>query len=391
MMRNTTINNYSHLRIEIKSQDFCETENNNTHAILYLHHTIYFEIKLIIVRPAGAFALKQNRLPILMKDICETLSQHNFISYSKILSNNNNNDNHYFENDGRNLASSSSSDNDDNLPNPSIFFTWYCEKAREIEKNTGSVELSLSLLDYALNNVSNSRLAKRFIMATRASLVKYNKYIVDLTAKLELESVSDSEKLSILNTLRSIDLKEYEKSCKKVKAPPNVPTILPSPDTASTSTSADSIEDKSTDWSFELNVLDLILQSKFNEAFDTVQSSIFFPTILLDACNDETTRIRWLSEYCSVLVLEFREYINKSQSDFSHLSLISSDLFEDDDPWSKIVLDTVYNINSTNTEQMVYLINSKAKSALSLLKSIKPSSHNDKKMNRSSSESEIFF
>lgn len=290
-----------------------------------------------------------HRGTLAMTDICKILSQFNPISLSS--------------NSLTNEAITSG-----NLPNPALFFTWYCEKAREIEKHTGSVELSLQLLDLALENIkSNSRIAKRFILATKNSLIKYQIHINSLASKLDQENVPLEEKASILQTLRRIDLREFEKSA---RAPAvtiknddkNIPGFYSE---NSVSLEQISCDFSSSDWSIETEIIDLIIENHFNQAFSQAQQSLFFPTALLEKYSSDP--LEWLEQYCKALINECEIYLNNLKDD--SIQLISAELCKDH--WSFAINDHLKA--SATEEQTMCLILEKSKLALSTLKlSYKP-------------------
>ena len=284
-----------------------------------------------------------------MTDICNILSQFNPISLSS--------------NSLTNEAITSG-----NLPDPALFFTWYCEKAREIEKHTGSVELSLQLLDLALENIkSNSRIAKRFILATKNSLIKYQIHINSLASKLNQENVPLEEKASILQTLRRIDLREFEKSARAAAViikneDKNIPET-----NSEDSVSFEQISDdfSPTDWSIETEIIDLIIENRYNEAFSQAQQSLFFPTALLEKYSSDP--LEWLEQYCKALLNECEVYLNNLKDD--SIQLISAELCKDH--WSFAINDHL-KVSATK-EQTICRILEKSKIALSTLKlSYKP-------------------
>lgn len=219
------------------------------------------------------------------------------------------------------------------LPDPSLFFTWYCERAREIEKYTGSVEFSLKLLELALENLpSNSKIAKRFILATRHSLSRYNSYINSLASKLEQDTIPTEEKAKILETLRTIDLRTFETGGSKKSQPAaNEPTssdIFKS--VASVNETWESFN--SEDWVTELGILDHILVSKYEEALLLAQRSIFFPSALKE--ESSSSPIDWLINYCNNLALECDKYLESVKEDDS-INIVSPCQCEDF--WSDVV------------------------------------------------------
>lgn len=252
-----------------------------------------------------------------------------------------------------------------NLPDPSLFFTWYCEKAREIEKYTGSVEFSLKLLDLALANLpSNARIAKRFILATRHSLLRYNAHINSLASKLEDEDLPAEEKASILQSLRTIDLKSFEMSGRRPSASNDESS------NKSLEQEDDEIEDyQPGDWTSEIEILDLILQSRFDEAFSLAQQSVFFPAALKDSYP-----LEWLEIYCNTLCQECEKYF-ESLNNADSVQIISPS--QCNDAWSEIVNSYLGSDIQTSykEEQTMCLILTKSKMARSMLRTRKISAN----------------
>lgn len=269
------------------------------------------------------------------------------------------------------LDLSSNAINSGSLPEPSLFFTWYCEKAREIEKYTGSVEFSLKLLDLALEHISsNSRIAKRFILATRHSLIRYNAHINSLASKLDDENIPSEERASIFQTLRTIDLKTFEMSGRKLQMPSNQPDIELSED------HDEEIEIyQSSDWSTEMGILDLILQGRFDEAFSYAQQIIFFPTALKERYSSNP--IEWLSIYCKTVAQECEKYFESMNDD--SVQIIPPE--QCNDLWSEIVNAYLGSDSSFpyKEEQSMCLLFTKSKMAQSVLKTRKNGSeiHDD--------------
>lgn len=275
-------------------------------------------------------------------DICKVLSGFNPISPSDF--------------DLTNEAISS-----EKLPNPTLFFTWYCEKAREIEKYTGSVDFSLKLLELALENLpSNSRIAKRFILATRHSLLRYEAHVNSLATKLEQENISAEEKASILQTLRTIDLKTFEMGNKKPSAVQETviaESLIESDDDFDVKTRSGS------DWSDELEILDLILQNRISEAFEHAQKSIFFPAAILD--KHSSNPIEWLESYCKTLSQECNFYFESIKND--SLMPLSPEMCKD--PWTEAMNDYLgTGMTSLAEEQNICLILTKSEMAQTALK-----------------------
>ena len=246
------------------------------------------------------------------------------------------------------------------LPNPALFFTWYCEKAREIEKYTGSVEFSLKLLELALENLpNNSRIAKRFILATRHSLLRYQAHVNYLAPKLEQENISSEEKSSILQTLRTIDLKTFEIGGKK-------PTTIQENAVEIMIRSDDDEEQFNIeeDWNNELEILDLILQDKINEAFGHAQKTIFFPSALLDKYSPNP--IGWLEIYCKTLTRECNFYFETVEID--SIMPLSPEMCEDS--WTEAT-NTFLGTASQAEEQIMCLILTKCQMAQKFLQSQK--------------------
>lgn len=252
------------------------------------------------------------------------------------------------------------------LPEPSLFFTWYCEKAREVEKYSGSVEFSIRLLDFALNNLSPiSKIAKRFILATRHSLLRYNSYINSLAAKLDQDVVPTEEKIVILDTLRTIDLKTFETGGSYNK----LSTSCKASNFEAINTENcfnDSDEDfNSEDWDAELEILNLTLQNKFSEAYLLAQQSIFFPNALKEnfSCNPEN----WLLIYCKNMASACDNYLRTVNENDSFNNILSSS--QCNDFWTEVVNSYLDNSESTYAkEQIVSLISTKCKMAENILK-----------------------
>ena len=213
------------------------------------------------------------------------------------------------------------------LPDPSLFFTWYCEKARDIEKFTGSVEFGLNLLDLALGSLSsNSRIAKRFILATRHSLLRYNAHINSLASKLEQENLSAAEKVEILQTLRTIDLKTFEMSASKPQASTGPTDNLINEHEQSDENVMEIFE--TANWDFELEIFNLILEGHFDEAFNHAQHSVFFPSALI-----ETNPIEWLQIYSKTIGQECEKYFESIKG--TSVQILSPEQCEDS--WTEIV------------------------------------------------------
>lgn len=249
------------------------------------------------------------------------------------------------------------------LPDPSLFFTWYCEKAREIEKHSGSAEFSLKLLELALTSLpSNARIAKRFILATRHSLVRYDAHINSLAAKLNHESTTEEEKAVILQTLRTIDLRTFEMGTK----PSIVPTEQSSKDQDE---EADDVDEdfSSADWSLELEILDLILQSRIDEAYNRAQQGIFFSTALLEKY--ASNPIEWLVKYCKALTQESQIYFDSIKDESVYF--ITPEVCKDS--WSRTINSYLGGVFSE--EQFASLILAKSKMAQTVLAGQKKAAH----------------
>ena len=250
------------------------------------------------------------------------------------------------------------------LPEPALFFTWYCEKAREIEKYTGSVEFSLKLLDLALENLpSNSKIAKRFILATRQSLHRYNAYINSLASKLEQEGISTEEKTKILETIRTIDLKTFETGGSKKSQTSReafASEVLRSGPSLDESCDAFNSED----WTTELEILNHILENRFDEAFLLAQQSVFFPSALQEKFSNNP--VDWLILYCKNITIECDNYIRSVKEDDS-VAIISPKQCED--VWTDIVNSYLgADERPFAKEQTVCLILTKCKMAETILK-----------------------
>jgi hypothetical protein len=244
-----------------------------------------------------------------------------------------------------------------NLPDPNLFFTWYCEKAREVEKYSGSIEFGIKLLDLALNNLSpSSRIAKRFILATRNSLTKYNLYINNLAKKIENDTISHQERSDILQALRSADLKSFEtmgvpKSCIN-----DEPSEL-------VDDSLDPI--KSPDFSTDMSLLDLIIQEKFRDAFSQARHIVFFPSAILE--NNQLDHFVWLKSYCNALIKECTVYFDSLNS--PHITgYVTPEMCGD--RLSQAIFEFSQDENQTE-EQAMSLLLAKSKMAVSVLDSRK--------------------
>lgn len=256
------------------------------------------------------------------------------------------------------------------LPDPALFFTWYCEKAREIEKNTGSVELSLQLLDLALANVSGSRIARRFITATKGSLLRFRTHLLSLAAKLERPDVSGEDKAAILATLKTIDLREFEKRTRSGGEAQQTSRVVgargeqsdqataegPKRFGPDASTESDASAIPSADWTLELSVLDLILQEKFDEAFSVARQTVFFPTALLELHSKDP--LEWLQGYCTALV-------DQCSIRADDEAQVPEELC--DDPWTATVNEQLGISRQHTDEQTLQLVLAKARMATTLL------------------------
>jgi hypothetical protein len=194
------------------------------------------------------------------------------------------------------------------LPEPALFFTWYCEKAREIERQTGSVDQSLQFLDAALKRVSGARLAKRFMNATRSSLLRYRAHLTNLAAKLEDTQTGPDEKVAILQALKTMDLREFERKSKPLPAQhlTSVPHFEAPMNVASKEIEPFRDSEPDFDLSSELDVIELILQNKLQEAYDTARRQFFFPSLL----SQPSSQTGWLYDFCTAMEHELSARAN---------------------------------------------------------------------------------
>ena len=271
------------------------------------------------------------------------------------------------------------------LPEPSLFFTWYCEKAREVEKYTGSVEFSLKLLDLALENLpSNSKIAKRFILATRNSLLRYNSHINSLASKLEQENISTEEKAAVLETLRTIDLKTFESGASK-KLHTADGEFSSNNFNIETHDNSSFEAFNSEDWATELEILNRILENKFEEAFLLAQQGIFFPNALKEKFSSNP--IDWLVMYCRNVGIECEKYLRSVKEDVS-INVVSPDQCEDF--WSEVVNSYLGSDERPFAqEQTICLISAKCKMAEATLKS--QPKRNVNKLGDAEEEDEVYF
>ena len=250
------------------------------------------------------------------------------------------------------------------LPDPSLFFTWYCEKAREIEKHTGTAEFSLKLLELALASLpSNARIAKRFILATRHSLIRYDAHINHLASKLNQEGTTEEEKGTILQTLRSIDLRTFEMGTRPALK------VEEQAGDDNEEVESDNVEDfASSDWNLELEILDLIMEARINEAFNRAQQGIFFPAALLEKY--ASNPVEWLVKYCKALTQESQIYFDSIKN--NSIQIISPEVCKDS--WSQAINSYLgSDLASFGEEQTVSLILVKSKMAQTVLAGLKKS------------------
>ena len=192
----------------------------------------------------------------------------------------------------------------DGTPDPALFFTLYCERARDIERETGSTEAALELLDFGLNGVGGCRLARRFITATRNSLLRYRAHLAALTAKLNSGEVEPGEKARLLETIRSLDWREFEKKSVRPSAVVDNKTAdREQPLELVAEPEPEDFEDVAIDWSAELDIMEAILRHDIDEAFQLAQKSVYFPLPSLIKESSEN-QIWWLQEYCQCIIKE---------------------------------------------------------------------------------------
>ena len=191
------------------------------------------------------------------------------------------------------------------LPDPTLFFTWYCEKARELERVNGSIVTSLQLLDTALAAIGHgrARLAKRFINATKTSLLRYHAYLLQLEAKLDDPEVSAAEKASILQVIRTIDLREYERRA-QVQQSQAARQVAEEPSHLLTSQVDAESSEGLIDWAAEYAIFDLIAHGNDDEALCVARESFFFPQMLLNVDKDPSA---WLLKFCEAVLEELKE------------------------------------------------------------------------------------
>lgn len=252
--------------------------------------------------------------------------------------------------------------NSGRLPDPALFFTWYCEKAREMEKYSGSVELSLKILDLALQRLPNqARIAKRFIMATRQSLLRYSAHLNALAAKLDEKELSSEDKAAILQTLKTIDLKTFEagkrNSAAITDSTPSSPILIDNTSPPQQS------EFNSSAWVTELQILDFILQDRINDALNFAQQGIFFPSVLAEKAS--ANPVVWLQNYCHTLVSEIQDHLSALDNRDSRM-IFGPEVCGD--KWSAVVQDFLDSDTAPFAEeQQLGLILGKAKMAIGIL------------------------
>lgn len=237
---------------------------------------------------------------------------------------------------------------DNSLPDPELFFTWYCEQARDIERRSGSCEAAIDLLDCALSRLSGRSLAKRFINATRNSLLRYQGHLAAMAAKLNDASLSNDEKIKILESIRSANWREYEqqRSVKPRSIDLDTSSNASAAAAAVSSTSASQSSSMpvpvpafnspvnasaSVDWSTELAVLDAVSQGNWNDAIQAASRSTPFPVI-----PDREQACEWLLQYCQVLKDELQAYCIKKDG---CIRIVPASMCND--PWSALVEGTL--------------------------------------------------
>ncbi len=246
------------------------------------------------------------------------------------------------------------------LPDPELFFTWYCERARDIERGSGSCEAAIELLDAALARLSGRSLAKRFITATRNSLLRYRGHLAALASKLNSKEIASEEKARLLENIRSADWSDFEQQRTR-------PPIKPEPTEAvedvkqnysSNCAAVEFVQDSGIDWSVEEGVLDSILRGNLTEAINFASQSIPFPVLP----EGEQARV-WLAGYCQVL----QEELTRKPEESCNLRTVPSSLCND--PWSSLVEGQV-GCSLTlagEDEQIISLLAVKSEMALKLL------------------------
>ena len=256
------------------------------------------------------------------------------------------------------LAASASSAQ---LPDPELFFTWYCERARDIERGSGSSEAAIELLDLALSRLASSRsLARRFITATRNSLLRYRAHLASLAARLSSggREVSAEEKARLIEAIRSADWREFEqqRNTKPVIKAAEVSIALEQ-ETGEVE-QCSSIEVPNIDWSVELSVLDAVLRGNWSEAISLAAQSTPFPFLP----EGEEAR-QWLLRYCQVLREELQSYDSQAS-----LRTIPASLCND--PWSALVEGEIGCALTTADEddQAISLLRIKSVMAMNQLK-----------------------
>lgn len=231
-------------------------------------------------------------------------------------------------------------------PDPALFFTWYCEQARDIERSTGSTEEALNLLDSALSRLSQSgtssnRLARRFITATRNSLLRYRLHLAALVGRLNDGEVgAEGEKAQLLASIRALDWREYERSLGVVKTSGsssgssgsgniNISNGIANSNTSNTSNALEppnvpafNSPLTTADWTDELTILDAIIEGRLDDAIQVAKQGI-----PLSVSADQSA---WLREYCRVLVDEMRDISD------SELRIIPATMITGDE-WSAVV------------------------------------------------------
>lgn len=265
-------------------------------------------------------------------------------------------------------------------PDPELFFTWYCERAREIERTTGDSQAALDLLDSALSRLPATRsLARRFMTATRNSLLRYRAHLAALAAALKV--AGEEERGRLLEGIRAADWREYEQQrggkaagagemvgesvgtlVAAAEAKAEVDT--PSPSSSSSCSSSSSPSSLEADWSLEIGLLDAVLQENWSEVSQLAAQ-------LTPAVPESEEQLRHLLlGFCQLLQEELREH--RRGGDGTNLRVIPAGLCRD--PWSELVEDQIgcsLSLTADEEERMISLLLIKSEMAQSLLKKCK--------------------
>lgn len=189
----------------------------------------------------------------------------------------------------------------DGTPDPAMFFTLYCERARDVERETGSTETALQLLDSALNGVGGCRLARRFITATRNSLLRYRAHLGTLVARLNSGEVEGAERAQLLETIRALDWREYEKKSVRTVVVPIEEKTEPEQEQFV------EFEASMVDWSDELEIMEAILGDNLDEALGLAQKNVYFASVSSLIRESPEKQIWWLKEYCRCVAEELKD------------------------------------------------------------------------------------